>query len=74
MDSSQRGPLASERPRVLIAEDDAFTRLILKHWILRWGYEIVAVDNGVDAWHILEEQRPPELVILDWEIPGIDGI
>jgi diguanylate cyclase (GGDEF)-like protein len=59
---------------VLIAEDDTVTRLILKHWILRWGYEIVVVDNGHDAWKILQQQRPPEVVIIDWAMPGINGI
>lgn len=65
---------SGEFPRVLIAEDDAVTRLILKHWILRWGYEVVIVENGLDAWNVLEEERPPEVVIVDWAMPGIDGI
>jgi DNA-binding response OmpR family regulator len=59
---------------VLIAEDDTVTRLILKHWILRWGYESFVVDNGHDAWQILQQERPPEVVIIDWAMPGIDGI
>ena len=63
-----------ERPRVLIAEDDSVTRLILKHWILRWGYEIVVVANGQDAWQVLQQAQPPEIVIVDWDMPGIDGI
>jgi two-component system cell cycle response regulator len=68
------GPYGGDRPRVLIAEDDSVTRLILKHWILRWGYEVVVVDNGIDAWKVLEQERPPEVVIVDWSMPGIDGI
>jgi diguanylate cyclase (GGDEF)-like protein len=68
------GPDSGNRPRVLIAEDDAVTRLILKHWILRWGYEVVVVDNGLDAWNVLEQEQPPEIVIVDWSMPGIDGI
>jgi diguanylate cyclase (GGDEF)-like protein len=67
-------PYGGERPRVLIAEDDAVIRLILKHWILRWGYEIVVVENGHDAWQALQQERPPEIVIVDWGMPGIDGI
>jgi diguanylate cyclase (GGDEF)-like protein len=59
---------------VLIAEDDTVTRLILTHWILRWGYEIVVVNNGVEAWEILQQERPPEVVIMDWVMPGMDGI
>jgi two-component system cell cycle response regulator len=67
-------PFGGERPRVLIAEDDSVTQLILKHWILRWGYELIVVDNGVDAWNVLSQPRPPEVVIIDWEIPDVDGI
>lgn len=70
----ESGPYGGERPRVLIAEDDTVTRLILKHWILRWGYEIFVVDNGHDAWQILQQERPPEVVIIDWAMLGIDGI
>jgi diguanylate cyclase (GGDEF)-like protein len=70
----EAGPSGVERPRVLIAEDDSVTRLILKHWILRWGYDATIVDNGLDAWKVLQQERPPEVVIMDWEIPGLDGI
>jgi len=63
-----------ERPRVLIAEDETVTRLILKHWILRWGYEIIVVESGNEAWQVLQKDRPPEIVIVDWALPGIDGI
>ena len=70
----ESGPCGSELPRVLIAEDDTVTRLILKNWILRWGYEVVVVDNGDDAWLVLQQERPPEVVIMDWGLPGIDGI
>ena len=68
------GSFSGNRPRVLIAEDDTVTRLILKNWILRWGYEIVVVDNGIDAWKVLEQDQPPEVVIVDWSMLGIDGI
>jgi diguanylate cyclase (GGDEF)-like protein len=59
---------------VLIAEDDTVTRLILQHWIARWGYEIVVAANGTEAWAILEQPSPPEVVIMDWVMPGMDGI
>jgi len=68
------GPNGGGLPRVLVAEDDTVTQLILKHWVQRWGYEVVVVDNGIDAWQVLEQEQPPEVVIVDWSIPGIDGI
>jgi hypothetical protein len=54
MQPRDAGPYGGERPHVLVAEHDTVTRLILKHWILRWGYEIVVVDSGTDAWEILQ--------------------
>ena len=74
MQEINSGPDAGERPRVLIAEDDCVTRAILKQWISRWGYEIVVVDNGAQAWEVLQQERPPEVVIVDWMMPGMDGI
>jgi diguanylate cyclase (GGDEF)-like protein len=63
-----------ERPRVLVAEDNDSTRRILFHVLQQWGYDIVLSKNGLEAWEILRQERPPELVILDWEMPGMDGI
>ena len=74
MHRMESGPKGGECLRVLIAEDDTVTRLILKHWIQQWGYETVVVENGSDAWSVLQEDRPPEVVIVDWAMPGIDGI
>ncbi len=74
MDPLDSGPNGSERPRVLIAEDDTVTRLILQHWIARWGYEIVVAVDGTEAWEILQQEYPPEVVIMDWVMPGMDGI
>jgi len=62
------------RPRVLIAEDDGVTRLLLQHWLQSWGFEVTAVQDGNEAWEALERQPSPKLVIMDWMMPGIDGI
>lgn len=59
--------------KVLIAEDDAVSRLVLQGLLPKWGYEVVAVDNGISAWNILREPDAPKLCILDWMMPGLDG-
>jgi len=74
MHSPEFAPCGGELPRVLIAEDDSVCRLILKHWVRRWGYEVIVVDNGDDAWLALQQERAPEVVIMDWGLPGVDGI
>jgi len=39
-----------------------------------WGLEFVAVGNGTDAWDLLQGSGAPNLILLDWLLPGIDGI
>ena len=58
---------------ILIADDEASTRLMLQSMLLKWGYEVTAVSDGEEAWHFLSEARQPLLVILDWMMPGIEG-
>jgi diguanylate cyclase (GGDEF)-like protein len=60
--------------RVLIAEDDAMSRKILQSWLENWGYKVTVAENGAIAWNILQREHPPELLILDWVMPEIDGV
>lgn len=60
--------------RVLIADDDAITRTVLTESLLSWGYNPVAVENGYQAWELLQRKDAPRLMILDWILPGISGI
>jgi two-component system cell cycle response regulator len=59
--------------RVLIADDDAMFRRILQTWLESWGYRVVIAEDGEQAWSILQQEHAPELLILDWVMPGIDG-
>lgn len=60
--------------RILIAEDDVTSRLILENMLTKWGYDVVSATDGNDAWKKLQEEDSPKLVILDWMMPGIEGI
>ena len=59
---------------VLIAEDDPIFRRILQSWLQRWDYRVIAVDNGLEAWDALQKEGAPQMAILDWMMPGMDGI
>ena len=59
--------------RVLVAEDDPMFRRILKSWLEGWGYQLTLTEDGTQAWEILQHEPQPELLILDWVMPGIDG-
>ena len=67
----QPGPACN---RVLIAEDDAMFRKILRSWLESWGYEVTVAEEGAKAWQILQEIRAPHLLILDWVMPNLNGI
>jgi two-component system, cell cycle response regulator len=59
---------------ILIAEDDPMFRRILQRWLENWGFSVVVVEDGNRAWEILCQEQPPQLMILDWVMPGIDGL
>lgn len=59
--------------RVLIADDDAALRYGLQVQLGRWGYEAVVCEDGAAARAALNA-APPPLAILDWNMPGADGI
>jgi len=59
---------------VLIAEDDAMFRRILMNWLEKWGYQVIAAEDGSSAWSILQSGDAPQIAILDWMMPGMDGI
>jgi sigma-B regulation protein RsbU (phosphoserine phosphatase) len=58
---------------ILIAEDDATSRMMLKAILIKWGYEVVETCNGDEAWQVLQREDAPRIAILDWIMPGISG-
>lgn len=60
--------------RLLVAEDDSVTRRLLQAHLKKWGYEVLACSDGAQAWEILSTPEAPKLVVLDWMMPGMDGV
>lgn len=60
--------------KVLIADDDQSSRLLLKTILSAKGYEVIPVCDGDQAWEILKMPESPKLLILDWVMPGMDGL
>jgi diguanylate cyclase (GGDEF)-like protein len=60
--------------RILIADDDDVSRRLLQAILIKWGYDVVIACNGMEAWQMLREVNAPKLAILDWMMPGMDGI
>ena len=59
--------------RVLIAEDDPVTSLLLAGSLRRWKLDVTVVNDGAAAWDVLSVD-PPALAIADWMMPGLDGL
>jgi len=60
--------------KILIAEDDPAFRHLLEDTLVRWGYEVVVCRDGNEAWQALAAEDAPQLAILDWLMPGLDGL
>ena len=59
--------------RVLIAEDDAVSRTILRRSVEKLGHECLAAEDGGSALELYRNTPGIDLVISDWMMPGIDG-
>src|SRR5258708_6384990 len=60
--------------RILIAEDETIQRRLLESLLTGWGHEVVVATDGSQAWAMLQGENRPELTILDWMMPGMDGL
>ena len=59
---------------ILIADDDPISRRMMQGTLERWGHRATVADSGAAAWAILQQPGAPRLAILDWVMPGMDGI
>jgi diguanylate cyclase (GGDEF)-like protein/PAS domain S-box-containing protein len=60
--------------KILIADDECISRRILEELLKDWGHEVVAVEDGLAAWQALQGADAPRLAILDWSMPGLEGV
>jgi len=60
--------------KILVAEDDFTSRTILTSILKKTGYDPVSTSDGSEAWEVLKGSEAPNLVILDWNMPGMDGL
>jgi diguanylate cyclase (GGDEF)-like protein len=60
--------------KILVAEDDPVALRLLQAGLVQWGYEVICATDGEKALEILQATDSPQLAILDWVMPGKDGI
>ena len=60
--------------KILIADDDVISRCLVQKTLDREGYEVLVVENGSSAAECLSSDEGPRLALLDWVMPGLDGL
>jgi DNA-binding response OmpR family regulator len=60
--------------RVLIAEDNLTTQQLLTAFLQSWDLDPIVYDNGLDAYQMLHTGKGPQLALLDWDMPGMNGL
>ncbi len=60
--------------RVLAAEDNPVFQSMLRSMLTKWGYDPLIARDGAEAWCALDGEGAPRLAILDWMMPGMDGV
>lgn len=58
---------------VLLADDDDITRAMQERALARLGLQVTVCGNGEEAWARLSRADPPQIAVLDWMMPGLDG-
>jgi two-component system, cell cycle response regulator len=59
--------------RILIAEDDPISRRMLQAFLAKWGFDVEVAADGQEALAALEQPNAPQLAVLDWMMPGLEG-
>jgi phosphoserine phosphatase RsbU/P len=60
--------------RILIADDDHMSTMMLGRTLEKWGFEVIVAHDGAAAADIIAGDNPPSLAIIDWMMPGVDGV
>jgi diguanylate cyclase (GGDEF)-like protein len=67
-------PTSANVGSILLAEDSAVYRHLIRGHFADWGFDFECVNDGKEAWKILSRKDAPRLALLDWVLPEIDGI
>ncbi len=60
--------------KVLIADDDAVSRTVLKRTVEKLGHECLVGEDGLQAWEIYQRTHDVEVIVSDWMMPNMDGL
>ena len=65
--------MAADQPRVLVVEDEPAQREVLAYNLEAEGFKVAKAETGDEALLLVEEETP-DIIVLDWMLPGVSGI
>ena len=65
--------MAKDQPTILVVEDEAAQREMLTYNLQSEGFEVIGAEDGDEALLLVAENNP-DIIVLDWMLPGISGI
>jgi two-component system, cell cycle response regulator len=60
--------------KILVVEDSPVYRSLLTSHLREWGFDFIIAKDGSEAWKLIQRPDCPKLILLDWVLPGIDGV
>lgn len=63
----------SDRPVILVVDDDAPILLLMRNLLREYGFDTLTADSGQKALEVLKQNHRPDLVLLDRNMPGMNG-
>ena len=67
-------PAVSDRPKILVVDDDAINRLVARVLIESRGYDVLEAEDGENALLTFAATADIGLILMDLEMPGMDGL
>jgi two-component system phosphate regulon response regulator PhoB len=65
--------MSADQPRVLVVEDEPAQREVLAYNLEAEGFKVARAETGDEALLLVEEETP-DIIVLDWMLPGVSGI
>jgi DNA-binding response OmpR family regulator len=66
--------MPTDSRQLLLADDEEHSRRILCHYLTSWGYSVIEARDGLEAAAVFGSADAPALALIDWVMPGLDGI
>lgn len=60
--------------RIVLVEDSPVYQKLISGHLREWGFDVIALTDGLQAWTLLQQPHSPRLALVDWVMPKLDGI